>query len=58
MSLSPSDSPKLHAIEPWFGGIKDHDPPERRYPTLAALTAGVDEVFERVEARAVAVCNS
>ena len=50
----PPYSPKLNAIEPYFGGVKYHDLPERSYPVLAALAAAVDAAFERLEARLIA----
>lgn len=50
----PPYSPKLNAIEPYFGGVKYHDLPERRYLSLAELAQAVDQAFERVEARVLA----
>jgi DDE superfamily endonuclease len=47
----PPYSPKLNAIEPYFGGVKHYDLPERTYPALDDLAAAVDHAFERVEAR-------
>ncbi len=50
----PPYSPKLNALEPYFGGIKYHDLPERRYLSLAELAQAADQAFERVEARVLA----
>jgi len=47
----PPYSPTLNAIEPVFRVIKHHDLPERRYPTVAALTAAVDTGFSNYRVR-------
>ena len=47
----PPYSPKLNAIEPYFGTLKYHDLSDRTYPTLADLAAAVAAAFERTEAR-------
>ncbi len=47
----PPYSPKLNAIEPYFGTIKYHDLPDRTYPTMTDLEAAVAAAFERTEAR-------
>lgn len=47
----PPYSPKLNALEPYFGTIKYHDLPDRTYPTMADLEAAVAAAFERTEAR-------
>jgi transposase len=47
----PPYSPKLNAIEPYFGAIKYHDLPDRTYPTMTDLEAAVAAAFERTEAR-------
>lgn len=47
----PPYSPELNAIEPVFRVIKHHDLPERRYTTVAALTAAVDTGFRNYYAR-------
>jgi putative transposase len=47
----PPYSPKLNAIEAYFGVIKHHELPERRYATNDDLTAAIDTAFAAVEAR-------
>jgi len=41
----PPYSPELNAIEPAFRVIKHDELPERRYPSVPALTAAVDTGF-------------
>lgn len=53
----PPYSPRLNAIEPWFGGIKHHDLPERSYDGVAALTQAIDGAFARAEERLIAKCK-
>jgi putative transposase len=50
----PGYSPRLNAIEPFFGVVKYHELPERTYPSVADLGAAIDAAFERVEARLLA----
>lgn len=47
----PPDSPELNAIEPVFRVIKHTELPERRYPTVAALTAAIDTAFTNYRAK-------
>jgi putative transposase len=47
----PAYSPELNAIEPRFRVIKHDDLPERRYPTVAALTTAIDTGFTNDRAR-------
>ncbi len=47
----PPYSPELNAIEPAFRVIKHEELPERRYTTVAALTAAVDTGFTNYRAR-------
>lgn len=47
----PPYSPELNAIEPRFRVIKHHELPERRYATVAALTAAVQTGFTNDRAR-------
>lgn len=47
----PPYSPQLNAIEPVFRVIKHDELPERRYPTVAALTAAIDTGFRNYRAR-------
>jgi len=47
----PPYSPELNAIEPLFRVIKHDELPERRYPTVPALTAAIDTGFTRYRAR-------
>ena len=56
VSYRPPYSPKLTAIEPYFGAIKYHaiqyhDLPDRTYPTRTDRAAAVAAAFERTEAR-------
>ncbi len=47
----PPYSPELNAIEPLFRVIKHDELPERRYTTVAALTAAVDTGFTNYRTR-------
>ena len=47
----PPYSPELNAIEPLFRLIKHDELPERRYTTVAALTAAVDIGFTNYRTR-------
>lgn len=47
----PPYSPELNAIEPLFRVIKHDELPERRYPTVAALTAAIDTGFTNYRTR-------
>lgn len=47
----PPYSPELNAIEPVFRAIKHNHLPERRYPTVAALTAAIDTGFTTYRVR-------
>ena len=47
----PPYSPELNAIEPVFRVVKHDELPERRYPTVPALTAAVDTGFTNYRAR-------
>ena len=47
----PPYSPELNAIEPLFRVIKHDELPERRYPTVAALTAAIDTGFTNYRMR-------
>jgi hypothetical protein len=47
----PPYSPELNAIEPRFRVIKHDELPERRYATVAALTAAVNTAFTTDRAR-------
>ena len=49
MYYLPPYSPKLNAIEPYFGALKYHDLPDRTYPTMAELEATVAAALERTE---------
>jgi transposase len=50
----PPYSPELNAIEAVFGGIKQHDLPERRYTDLDQLGQAITQAFTRAEARLLA----
>jgi putative transposase len=47
----PPSSPELNAIEPVFRVIKHDELPERRYMSVAALTAAIDIGFTNYRAR-------
>jgi transposase len=47
----PPYSPELNAIEPVFRVIKHDQLPDRRYPTVAALTAAIDTGFSNYRMR-------
>lgn len=53
----PPSSPELNDIEPVFREVKHYDLPERRYPTLPALDAAVDDAFTRFESRLLRECE-
>ena len=50
----PPYSPKLNAIEAYFGVIKHHEMPERTYRTVDELEAAVHTAFSAVETRLLA----
>jgi putative transposase len=53
----PPYSPELNAIEPVFRVIKHDDLPERRYPTVSALTTAIDTGFANYRTRLHGKCQ-
>jgi transposase len=58
LSYLPPSSPELNDIERVFGGIKQHDMPERSYATVDALMLAVDDAFAAAEARLTNRCHT
>jgi transposase len=52
----PSYSPELDDIEPVFGGIKQHDLPERSYTSWESLEEAICEGFTHAEERLLQRC--